>query len=281
MMGDLFAFGGPEANLGLRLNRQAAAQPGYPEPAVDRHALAAAFRWIVVGLMAALLTGCGAWGRAEPTRTPIPTFTPTPILVVVPAGTEPSPSVAQTAITALEEATTQAPTDTPLPPPTATFTPAPPTPTPTSTPTSTPAPTATPTVEPTSTATPDYTFVLEAAEKFPTESLAPNVVRIYAYVYSSSEFGLGDYSLRVTHNGAALPVDQQSSAGLPRVTRQDPGPYSRFTNLTAIFVEAQAGDWVVQLVDAAGEAVGPPAVYQLSAEENTRELYVRYRQGED
>ena len=140
-----------------------------------------------------------------------------------------------------------------------------------------PEPTATPTIEPTPTASPDYGFILETAQKFPTESLAPNVVRIYAYIYSPTEFGLEGYSLSVRHNGAELAVDQQSTGGLPRVTRDAPGPYSRFTNLTAIFVETQAGDWVVQLADADGNPAGPPATFQLSSDEETRELYVRYR----
>ncbi len=163
------------------------------------------------------------------------------------------------------------PTDTPLP--TATFTPLPtdtPTPIPTDTPTPEPSPTPTP--------TPSYTFDLEVAEKHPTESLAPNVVRIYLYVYSNEAFALEGYSLRVTHNGAVLPVEQLSEGGLPDVTRADPGPYSRFTNLDVIFVEPQAGTWVVQLVDQAGTPLGPPATFELTADEETRELYVRYRQ---
>ncbi len=252
------------------------ARPGSAQPAIERVVSAAVWRGLALGLAVLWLAGCGAWGRGAPTRTPIPTFTPTPIVVVAPAGSDASTSVAQTAIAVSEQATAQASLPTPQPAPTATDTPAPPTDTPEPTLTPTPAPSATPTVEPTATSTPNYRFTLEAAEKFPTESLAPNVVRVYAYIYSPAEFALGGYSLRVTHNGADLPVDQASSAGLPRVTRKEPGPYSRFTNLTKIFVEAQAGDWVVQLVDEDGNVVGPPATFQLSANEDTRELYVRY-----
>jgi len=248
-------------------------------PQTGRYRVQNAALTIATGGLLIVLAGCGPFGRGEPTRTPVPTFTPTPILVVVPAGTAPSAEAAQTAIAAATESAAQLPPSATPEPPTATPVeiPATPTDTPAPTDTPTPEPTATPTSEPTATAVVDYGFVLEAAEKFPTESLAPNVVRVYAYVYSPREFGLGDYSLRVTHNGADLPVDQTSTAGLPQVTRQDPGPYSRFTNLNAIFVEAQAGDWTVQLVDKAGVAVGPAAMFQLSADEDTRELYVRYR----
>lgn len=239
---------------------------------------------LAIGSLAVLLVGCGPFGRGQPTRTPVPTFTPTPILVVAPAGAELSEEAAQTAIDAAQ-AVDQAPSSaTPEPPPATPSapkeaTPPPATPTDTPVPTNTPEPTntPTPTAEPTATRVVDYSFALEAAEKFPTESLAPNVVRVYAYVYSPRELALGGYSLRVTHNGAKLPVDQTSTDGLPQITREDPGPYSRFTNLNAIFVEAQAGEWTVQLVDDAGVAVGPAAQFQLSADENTRELYVRYR----
>lgn len=161
------------------------------------------------------------------------------------------------------EVPTPLPTDTP--PPTAT-----PTPEVAATPTDTPEPSPTP--------TPAYSFVLEAAEKFPTDSLAPNVVRIFLYVYSPVEFGLEGYSLLVTHNGVPLVVDEVSVGGAPDVTRTEPGPFTRFTNMNVIFVEPQSGRWEIQLIDAARHPVGPPAVFDLTADEITRELYVRYRQ---
>ena len=91
------------------------------------------------------------------------------------------------------------------------------------------------------------------------------------------DFGLSDYGLRIVHNGALLESDSLSEGGLPNVTRREPGPCTRFTNLSVIVVEAEAGDWVVQLVDEADRPVGPPAQFELSADEDTRELYVRYR----
>ena len=145
-----------------------------------------------------------------------------------------------------------------------------PTPEPTATPTETPEPTATP--------TPAYLFELEAAEKFATESLAPNVVRIYAYVYAPDLLGLPGYSLRVARNGDALGVSELTDAGLPGQTRAVPSEATRFTNFSVILVEPQAGEWTLQLVDSDGVEAGPPAVFNLTADEETRELYVRYRQ---
>jgi hypothetical protein len=136
------------------------------------------------------------------------------------------------------------------------------------TPTETPAPTPT--------ATSAFAFVLETAEKFPTDSLAAGVVRIYLYVYSPLELGLGGYSLQVVHNGVPLVVDEVSTAGAPDVTRTDPSPFTRFTNMNVIFAESQAGRWEIQLVDQNRQPVGPVAVFELSADEITRELYVRY-----
>ena len=226
-----------------------------------------------------LITGCGLFSRDTPTRTPVPTFTPTMIGAAAPVGADGKDSAVASQPTVVPDTSTPVPV-TPIPP-----TPVPPTstPTPTNTPRSTPTPTAlptdTPTVTPTPqpTATPDYAFTLESADKFPTESLAPNVVRIYLYVYSPTEFALPGYTLRVLHNGAPLTVDQVSSGGLPQQTRQDPSPYTRFTNMNVILVEAQAGQWIVQLIDSQGNPSGPPASFQLTADENTRELYVRYR----
>jgi hypothetical protein len=97
------------------------------------------------------------------------------------------------------------------------------------------------------------------------------------YVYEPGGLGLEGYTLRVRHNGAELPVDRISAGGLPTLTRGEPSPYTRFANLNAIFVEAQAGSWVVELVDLNGAVVGPPAEFELTADEITRELYVRYR----
>lgn len=241
-------------------------------------------RWTVIlgALLLSLASGCSQ--GESPTRTPVPTFTMTPI-GAAPAVVE-TPAVAaaptEAVVVAMPTATftvtpvpptatpTPVPTDTPLPEPTATTTP-----TPTTEPTATATPPATATPAPTP--TPSFTYILELAEKHPTESLAPNVVRFFLFVADRDGFGVAGMSLRVLHNGAALTVDKVSSGGLPGLTRGEPSPYTRFTNMNVIFVEAQAGTWEAQLIDSNGVPVGPPAQFELTADENTRELYVRYR----
>ena len=225
--------------------------------------------------LALLLSGCGG-EDSPPTRTPVPTWTSTPVGAAPPA--QPQPPAADTqgqiAAPAVQPAQPPPATDTPPPPPTAT-----PVPTPIPTDTPPPLPTETPTEVPTPTPipTPELPFQLETAEKFPTTSLAPNIVRIYLYVYSPDELGLAGYSLSVVHNGVPLTVDELSAEGLPEQTRDEVGPYTRFTNMNIIFVEAQAGRWELQLVDAQKVTVGPPAVFDLTADEQTRELYIRYK----
>ena len=215
------------------------------------------------------VAGC-SFSQAAPTRTPFPTWTPTPL-------------GQQQPVAPVEQATS-VPTDTPPPPAASTDTPtsAPPTPAPTDTPadTPTPEPTATPVGTPTPepTATVAFAFTLEAAEKFPTDSLAANVVRIYLYVYSPATYGLPGYTLQVAHNGVPLTVDEVSTAGIPEQTRPEPGPYTRFFNMSVVFVEPQAGRWDIQLLDPSLAPVGPPVAFDLTADERTRELYVRYQQ---
>lgn len=231
-------------------------------------------QWFVGSFVLLLLVSGCSFRQAAPTRTPFPTWTSTPI------GQQQAAEAPVVEVTAVPTFTLPPapPTDTPAPAeptpvPTAVPT-GPPTVTPTPVPTDTPADTPIP--EPTP--TPAFRFVLEAAEKFPTDSLAANVVRIYLYVYSSESYGLPGYTLQVTHNGTPLVVDEESAAGLPEQTRTEPSPYTRFANMSVIFVEPQAGRWEVQLVDAQGVPVGPPVTFDLTADERTRELYVRYRQ---
>ena len=83
--------------------------------------------------------------------------------------------------------------------------------------------------------------------------------------------------MQVIHNGTPLTVDEVSAAGLPEQTRKDPSPYTRFTNMNVIFVEPQTGTWEVQLVDQKHTPVGPGAKFDLTTDERTRELYVRYK----
>lgn len=225
-------------------------------------------RFALALLLLLLLSAC-SFGDATPTRTPFPTWTPTPLGQQAPAA-----SVAQVTDTPTIPPPAAAPTETP--------TSEPPTPAPTDTPAEAPAPAPTdtpaetPTPEPTATA--PFAFTLEAAEKFPTDSLAANVVRIYLYVYSPTSYGLPGYTLQVIHNGAALTVDEVSTGGIPEQTRDTPGPYTRFANMSVVFVEPQAGRWEIQLLDPQRNPVGPVVPFDLTADERTRELYVRYRQ---
>ena len=220
------------------------------------------------------LFGCGG-ARPTPTRTPFPTWTPTQPGQVAqhppPAGDQATPTPAEAA----QAPATIQPTSTATPAPETPT--SPPTDTPTETPTAAPTEPPTPTAPPTPTPTVAFDFQLEAAEKFPTDSLAANVVRIYLYVYSDADLGLPGYSLRVVHNGTPLTVDEVSTEGLPDQTRKDPSPYTRFMNMTVLFVEPQTGSWEVQLVDPQKTPVGPAATFDLTADEKTRELYVRYK----
>ncbi len=228
--------------------------------------------WAVPLLVLALtlLAGCGGRETPTPTRTPIPTYTPTPtgassvpqaVAVDVPAtaGAPPTPRPSDTPTPAV-------PTDTPTPVPTATSTP---TPTPSATPTSPPTPSPTP--------TPDYPFGLEAAERFPSPITTVDEVRIYAYIYGEDALALEGYTLQVIKDGRSLEVLGRSSGGLPGETRPGPSPYTRFANLGLAFFEPPEGEWVVQLVDGAGNPMGPPARFVLEADDPRRELYVRYR----
>lgn len=233
----------------------------------------------LLALVALSLTACGRGGQ-DAEWTPVPTWTPTAVGANPQAGSETQPVEQVQQLPTVDPAQAQAqapPTPTPVPP-TATSTP-PPTNTPLPTDTPTPEPTATPTETstPEPTPTPSFSFDLEAAEKFPTDALAPNVVRAYLYAYSPAEFGLPGYSLRVQHNGNVLPVAERTTAGVPDQTRQEPSAYTRFTNMSVIFVEPQAGEWVLELLDGEGVVVGPPVTFNLTADEDTRELYLRYK----
>jgi hypothetical protein len=235
-------------------------------------------------LFTMVLLLCVACGdrAATPTRTPFPTWTPTPVGGPVagqviteqgespaaepPAEATPEPPVAQEPPPATppeaQPSPTPLPTDTPAPAET-------PTPVATDTPTVPPPPSPTPTSA--------YAFSLETAEKFPAESLTGNVMRIYLYVYSPEELGLGGYSLQVIQNGVPLVVEEVSTAGAPIATRSGPSPYTRFANMTLLFAVPQAGRWELQLIDADGTPAGPPAAFDVAPNEEPRELYVRYR----
>jgi len=237
--------------------------------------LSRVLQWLMLATIFLAASGC-SFDRTSATRTPFPTWTPSPVgqqaADAAPVGEDPTPTPAPVV---------QLPTDTPVAPPP---TPEPETPLPTDTTAPEVAPPEAPTEVPTATLAPEptataaFAFTLEAAEKFPTDSLAANVVRIYLYAYEPTTLGLPGYTLQVLHNGAALTVDEESTAGAPEQTRTVPSPYTRFTNMSVVFVEPQAGRWEIQLVDSSRAPVGPLVAFDLTADEVTRELYVRYRQ---
>ena len=54
-------------------------------------------------------------------------------------------------------------------------------------------------------------------------------------------------------------------------------PRQRFQNFKVEFPNVQAaGAWEVQLIDSSGAPAGPPALFTLVANDQNRELYVRY-----
>lgn len=127
-------------------------------------------------------------------------------------------------------------------------------------------PTATPVPAPVS------NFDLETQEQFSESSL----VRIFLYVYAGNS-ALDGYSLRVTKDGAELPVEATSFGGQPAFTWPFQDPRQRFQNLKVEFPDLEPqGVWQVQLVDNAGATVGPPATFTLNANDPQQELYVRY-----
>jgi hypothetical protein len=136
-----------------------------------------------------------------------------------------------------------------------------------------PPPTTAPPL-PTPTAAPNgLDFDLVAKEQFE-ETITP---RIYLYVYSGAE-GLGGYSLRVKKDGVDLPVSVTSFGGQPGMTWPLPIARQRFYNMKLEYKGTPApGTWEIQLIDAAGKIAGPPAIFQLSGNEQNQELYLRYQ----
>jgi hypothetical protein len=137
--------------------------------------------------------------------------------------------------------------------------------------TTTPAATSVP---PTATAVPApvVNFDLETQEQFP----ETGVVRIFLYVYSGNS-ALEGYSLSVTKDGTALPVEGTSFGGQPAFTWPFQDPRQRFQNFKIEYSDTPPqGVWQVQLIDDKGATVGPPAIFTLSSNDPQQELYVRY-----
>jgi uncharacterized protein YraI len=119
---------------------------------------------------------------------------------------------------------------------------------------------------------PAFPFVLAAQESFPENN---NLVRIFLYVYQG-ETALPGYTLRVTQDGAELPVSGVS-ADAAGMTWPTASPRQRFQNLKVEFPGVNpGGTWEIQLIDGGGAAVGPLATFTMSATDTNRELYLRY-----
>ncbi|MCB0064054.1 MAG: SH3 domain-containing protein [Caldilineaceae bacterium] len=120
---------------------------------------------------------------------------------------------------------------------------------------------------------PAFSFELQNAEQFPEN----NVVRVFLYVFDSDQ-ALAGYSVRVTKDGAELPVSQTSAGGQPSLTWPIADSRQRFQNMKVEFPGvAPNGTWQVQLVDGGGNVVGPPATFTLEGSAPAQELYVRYK----
>ena len=137
-----------------------------------------------------------------------------------------------------------------------------------------PQPTAPPAAPPPPAAAPApaYGFDMILQEQFPESSY----VRVYLYVFSTSEMAIPGLSLSVKHNGVALPVSAKTEQ-FPGQTWPVPSGRTRFTNMKLEFNEPPGGSWELQLVDGAGTPVGPPATFSLTNDDQNRELYVRYK----
>jgi len=119
----------------------------------------------------------------------------------------------------------------------------------------------------------DFAFELVSSEQFS----EPKLVRVFLYVYDG-EKALEGYTMRVKKDGADMPVNGKSAGGQPSFTWPIADARQRFQNLKAEFPNvAPAGVWEVQLVDGAGNPVGPSVTFTLVANDPNQELYVRYK----
>jgi len=119
---------------------------------------------------------------------------------------------------------------------------------------------------------PAFPFALVAQEQFPEGN---NLVRIFLYVYQGDQV-LPGYSLRVSKDGAELPVNAMSS-DVSGLTWPIASPRQRFHNMKVEFPNMNpAGVWSIELIDGGGAVVGPAATFTLTASDMNRELYVRY-----
>ena len=122
--------------------------------------------------------------------------------------------------------------------------------------------------------TSEFSFALKSTEQFP----ETNVVRIFLYVFQNGQ-ALPGFSLKVTKDGADIPVNETSFGPNGGFTWPVESARQRFQNMKVEFPDQSAGGtWIVQLVDGSGAAVGPEATFTLAADDEEQEMYVRYEQ---
>jgi len=141
--------------------------------------------------------------------------------------------------------------------------------------------TALPTALSTATPTPDFPFVVELVE----QHREANTATIYAFIHEQGN-ALDGYFLNVTRNGQAVPGELVRSAAVPLGTTASGSPGSvddRIYNLKMAWETVQVfpgfvpyGAWRVQLIDGAGQPVGPAVLFELMPDVAQLEMYVRY-----
>jgi hypothetical protein len=193
--------------------------------------------YFAIALLFCIMLACGGGQRAAgpaapPTRTPLPTFTVTPMPVSPPTPT-PAPVLIDTPTPIPATATptttfTAIPTDTPVPTPMPTETPLPPTNTPPPTPTEAP-PTETPTPEPI------IKYVIADTQR----ELNCDFTYIYGTVKNANNFGIPDVEVR------ALGIHQ--TTGLEFTTRTD--AEGRYEIFRIPFADLLSGQWAVMLME--------------------------------
>ena len=116
-------------------------------------------------------------------------------------------------------------------------------------------------------------FALESQEQF----AETGPVRIYAYIYAG-DAPLEGYSLRVSKDGAEMPVTGTSFGGQPAFTWPFQDARQRYQNFKVEYSDVEAvGTWEVTIVDSNGTAIGPTATFTLNNNDPEQELYVRYQ----
>ncbi len=116
-----------------------------------------------------------------------------------------------------------------------------------------------------------FEFNLIEATQFPDN----NVVHVFLYVYQGATV-LDGYTLRVTKNGAEIPVSALSIGGQASLTWPFQDSRQRLQNLKLEFQGVPPGGrWEFQLVRG-GTPVGQVVTFNLADNDPNQELYVRY-----